>query len=163
MIEEYRLLVSQVKSQRKQIKKTLKKLNALGTKKADALVHPLQAEIVNEIDCLKCANCCSTTSPLFRDVDIKRLAKFVGEKESDFIDKRLELDPEDGYYALKKSPCCFLGEDNYCVVYSARPKACAEFPHTDRKNFIGISKLSEKNSRICPIVAKLLIKVEEQL
>ncbi len=35
------------------------------------------------------------------------------------------------------SPCPFLGDDNYCSVYEARPKACREYPHTDRKNGAG--------------------------
>lgn len=31
-------------------------------------------------------------------------------------------------------PCPLLGRDNYCAVYADRPKACREYPHTDRRN-----------------------------
>ncbi|MEZ5067203.1 MAG: YkgJ family cysteine cluster protein [Bacteroidia bacterium] len=35
---------------------------------------------------------------------------------------------------LKKSPCPFLLDDNHCSIYSIRPQACREYPHTIRKN-----------------------------
>lgn len=159
MLPEYADLLGKVKSQKKEIKAKLKRLSAIGAKKADALVHPLQAAVVDDIDCLSCANCCKTTSPIFRDVDIKRLSKSQGTSEKKLIDNHLFLD-DDGHYALKKSPCTFLGADNYCSVYKDRPLACREFPHTDRKNFIGINKLNEQNARICPIVAKLLLELK---
>lgn len=156
MLTEYADLLQKAKSQKKEIKSKLKRLSALGAKKADAIIHPLQEDVIKEIDCLECANCCKTTSPIFRDIDIKRLSKSLGESPKEFSDKHLFLD-SDSHYALQKSPCTFLNGDNYCSVYKDRPLACREFPHTDRKNFIGINKLNEQNARICPIVAKLLL------
>ena len=36
---------------------------------------------------------------------------------------------------LQSAPCAFLEEEtNACKIYSERPQACREFPHTDRKN-----------------------------
>lgn len=40
---------------------------------------------------------------------------------------------EDNDKVFKSMPCPFLGEDNLCSIYDIRPKACREFPHTDRK------------------------------
>jgi Fe-S-cluster containining protein len=36
------------------------------------------------------------------------------------------------------------------MIYEVRPKACREFPHTDRKKFQQISDLTLKNIPICP-------------
>ena len=41
-------------------------------------------EVFEVIDCLKCAKCCKTTSPIFRDVDIKRISKKQRMKEVDY-------------------------------------------------------------------------------
>lgn len=45
-------------------------------------------------DCLACANCCKTTSPIFRDTDVKRIAKHLRVKESQFIASYLKMDDE---------------------------------------------------------------------
>ncbi|WP_332911960.1 YkgJ family cysteine cluster protein [Algoriphagus boritolerans] len=52
-------------------------------------------------------------------------------------------------------PCPFLGADNKCLVYEDRPKACREYPHTNRKNMLGILDLSLKNTLVCPAVSKI--------
>lgn len=110
----------------------------------------------NQRDCLACANCCRTTSPIFRDRDIDRLAKHLRIRPADLIDQHLKLD-EDGDYVLRIAPCPFLDlEDNKCSVYEHRPLACREYPHTDRKNMLGILDLTERNTRVCPAVANII-------
>nr|MDK7631844.1 YkgJ family cysteine cluster protein [Globicatella sanguinis] len=79
-------------------------------------------------------NCCKTTGPLFTQKDIERLAKVFRMKPSLFIEKYLRID-EDNDYVLQQLPCPFLDSENYCLVYEDRPKACKEYPHTDRKKF----------------------------
>ena len=43
-------------------------------------------------DCLSCANCCKTTSPIFRQPDIRRMAKALRMKESQLVAQYLRLD-----------------------------------------------------------------------
>ena len=74
----------------------------------------LHEEAFEKIDCLKCANCCRNYSPRFKTPDIKRISKHLKMKEGDFIETYLHLD-NDGDYVAKKTPCPFLGEDNYCT------------------------------------------------
>jgi len=38
------------------------------------------------------------------------------------------------------------------MVYEDRPKACREYPHTDRKRMYQILDLTHKNCEVCPIV-----------
>jgi len=118
------------------------------------MMHQFSFEIVennqfSKTDCLQCANCCKTTGPLFTSADIERIAKHLRLKPSAFIDAYLRVD-EEGDYVLKTVPCTFLGADNYCSIYKVRPKACREFPHTNRKKFHQISNLTLKNVAICP-------------
>lgn len=126
----------------------------------DAQFARLHQEAFEEIDCLTCANCCKTTSPIFLQTDIDRLARVFRQKSSDFIDEYLTLD-EDGDFVLKSSPCPFLGEDNKCLVYEDRPKACREYPHTNRKNMRGILNLTLKNTLVCPAVHKIFRQMEK--
>ena len=67
-------------------------------------------------------------------------------KPQEFIETYLRID-EDNDYVLQSVPCTFLGADNYCSIYEVRPKACKEFPHTDRKKFQQITNLTLKNVR----------------
>ncbi|MBN2746575.1 MAG: YkgJ family cysteine cluster protein, partial [Bacteroidales bacterium] len=63
---------------------------------------------------------------------------------------------EDGDYVFKTMPCPFLAPDNYCLIYDFRPKACREYPHTDRTKFLQIANLTITNSATCPAVYEIL-------
>lgn len=127
------------------------KLKKKKPKNLDAIVHALHQEAFDQFDCLDCANCCSSISPIVTDKDAERMAKSQKMKATDFIDRYLYLD-EDQDYVFQGTPCPFLMADNYCCVYENRPRACREYPHTDRKRFYQILKLSHKNCEICPVV-----------
>jgi hypothetical protein len=83
-------------------------------------------------------------------------------KTQAFIDQFLRVD-EDRDYVLQSVPCTFLGADNYCSIYEVRPKACAEFPHTDRKKFQQISNLTLKNVAICPAAFNIVEKMKARI
>lgn len=139
-------------------KKLKDKLKNTKPKNLDNIFHDLHEETFKQIDCLDCANCCKTTSPIFIQTDIDRLAKVFRMKSSQFIDEYLHRD-EEGDYVLNNSPCPFLGSDNKCLVYEDRPKACREYPHTNRKNILGILDLSLKNTLVCPAVSKIFYEI----
>lgn len=135
-------------------KKLLQKLKKVKNKVLDEMFESAHEEKFEKIDCLQCANCCKTTSPIFLQTDIDRLARVFRMKSSEFIDTYLYRD-EEGDYVLNTAPCPFLHEDNTCLVYEERPKACREYPHTNRKNMHGILELSLKNTLVCPAVLEI--------
>jgi uncharacterized protein len=114
----------------------------------------------SKIDCLECANCCKTISPAMNDTDVSRMASFFKIKASDFIDKYLYLDSE-GDYVFNSTPCPFLMDDNKCQIYASRPKACREYPHTDRKRFYQLLDLTAKNSKVCPAVFNIVEQIKK--
>jgi len=77
--------------------KYLKKLKGLKTAVLDELFHSAHERVFRKTDCLQCANCCKTTSPIFRGVDIQRLSKALKVKTAFFIDCFLQLDDEGDY------------------------------------------------------------------
>lgn len=123
--------------------------------KLDREIELLHEEACNEIDCLACGNCCRSLGPMILSSDIDGLTKPLRMKAADIMNTYLRTD-EDGDMVFKEMPCPFLGTDNYCAVYQNRPKACREYPHTDRKKFHQIFNLSIKNAETCPIVFKVL-------
>ena len=151
---------ARAKDERKANKKFLNRLARQKPKQLDQTVAQLHDEVFEEIDCLVCANCCKTTSPIFIDKDIDRIARHLGQRPADFVDQYLHLD-EDGDYVLNEAPCAFLGEDNYCSIYEVRPRACREYPHTDRKNFHQILGLTLKNTAVCPAVFEVVKRLRE--
>lgn len=158
MIDDYHKKLLRAKQERKPIKKVISQLRKQRKGDVDKKIHRLHQEAFSEIDCLSCANCCKTTGPLFTQKDINRIASQLKLSPIQFINKYLRVD-EDNDYILQTVPCSFLGEDNYCSIYEFRPKACREYPHTDRINQLGILKLTEKNVNICPAVANIFIQL----
>ena len=156
-LEKHRTLVRQ---KAKENKKFFQKLKRVKPKVLDQKMHQLHEEILACTDCLECANCCSTTGPLFTDKDIGRIAKYLRIKPSEFTEKYLRID-EDKDYVLQQVPCAFLDEDNRCKIYDVRPKACREFPHTDRIKQYQILNLTQKNVAICPAVYHIVEKLKK--
>lgn len=143
-------------------KKFFTKLKKKPPKHLDQLMSELHEDEFERTDCLTCANCCKTTGPLFTDKDVRRIAKHLRIKEQKFIETYLRVDDENDM-VLQKVPCSFLGADNYCSIYDIRPKACREFPHTNRKKFQQISNLTLKNVAVCPAAFNIVEEMKKRL
>jgi len=143
-------------------KKFFTKLKKKPPKNLDYVMQELHKEEFQNTDCLTCANCCKTTGPLFTNADVERISKHLKLKPQQFIARYLRLD-EDNDHVLQQVPCTFLGSDNYCSIYDVRPKACREFPHTDRKKFHQISQLTLKNVAICPAAFNIVEAMKKKL
>ena len=115
-------------------------------------------EAFNKINCVECANCCKNYSPRFKGPDIKRISKYLGMKETVFIDTYLVMDGE-GDYVVKSTPCPFLGADNLCGIYEQRPTDCKRFPYTDEDIFFKMPLITLKNASFCPAVYYVLEKL----
>ncbi|MEO2064607.1 MAG: YkgJ family cysteine cluster protein [Christiangramia sp.] len=162
MEEILKQLPEKAKGMKKQHKKFFAKLKKKPPKNLDAVMQELHEEEFQQTNCLECANCCKTTGPLFTQKDIERLSKHFRMKPGEFIDSYLRID-EDKDYVLQNLPCPFLGADNYCMVYEVRPKACREYPHTDRKDFHKIANITLKNTAICPAAFNIVEKMRANL
>ena len=146
----------------KENKKYFQKLKKRTPKNLDVVVHKIHDKVFQYTDCLSCGNCCKTTSPIFTEKDIQRIAKHLRLKEHQFISHYLQRD-EDDFWVLQETPCPFLDTDNYCFIYDIRPKACAEYPHTDRKKFIQLADLTIKNTEICPAVYDIVEELKKEI
>lgn len=147
----------------KENKKYFANLKRRTPKNLDVVMQELHDEEFKKTDCLDCGNCCKTTSPIFTHKDIERISKHLKMKVSDFISTYLERDSDD-FMVLKTAPCAFLDEsDNTCFIYDVRPKACAEYPHTNRRKFIQITDLTVTNTFVCPATYNIVEALKKRL
>ncbi len=155
---EYDHLLEKHMVEKEERAKAMKRLKKKRPKNLDDVFHEAHDNAFAKIDCLNCANCCKTTSPIFRDVDIQRIAKKLKMSSESFEKKYLRVD-EDEDWVLKTAPCAFLLEDNSCFIYDIRPLACREYPHTDRKRMGQVIDLTQKNGEVCPAVSEIIGEV----
>jgi hypothetical protein len=138
--------------------KTTQKLAKQNPRELDRIVHSLHEQAFSLYDCLGCANCCRSISPAMSHNDVDQIARKLKIKPSEVVVRHLRMD-EEGDYVFNEAPCPFIDVDNFCSVYSYRPKACREYPHTDRARFYQLLQLSLKNAEICPVVFTILMKL----
>lgn len=162
MNEQLQDLSKRAREKNAENRKFFSKLKKKPPKNLDYLMQDLHDAEFERTDCLDCANCCKTTGPLFTNSDITRIAKYLRLKPQQFIEKYLQVDEENDH-VLQRVPCTFLDNENYCSIYEVRPKACREFPHTDRKKFHQISNLTLKNVAICPAAFNIVEEMKRRL
>ncbi len=142
----------QAANQQKAYKRFLEKADL---RKTLRVLPDLHEKAFAKIDCLQCANCCKNYSPRFKSPDIKRIAKHLKIKETDFREKYLQLD-SDGDEVLKSKPCPFLESDNTCAIYDVRPSDCSRFPYTDEDVLLKRKNLTLMNATVCPAVFEVM-------
>ena len=143
-------------------RKLFAKLRKRRSAQDDALINEVHDLVFSNINCLECANCCKTHSPIILQKDIERISKHLNIKQNEFVSKYLLFD-EDGDWVFTTAPCPFLQTDNKCSIYEVRPKACQEYPHTNRKKIYQIAELTLVNAEICPAVMPILNSVSKQI
>ena len=126
----------------------------------DNTINKLHKQVFKETDCTQCANCCKKGSPSFSFTDIKRLAGHLGITNKAFRKKYL-MKADDGDLMFSKTPCVFLGKDNRCTVYEARPANCRQYPHTQRSDYFRNLELGIDNTFLCPAVLRIYERMRE--
>ncbi|MDL5502639.1 MAG: YkgJ family cysteine cluster protein, partial [Candidatus Methanoperedens sp.] len=127
------------------------KMCDISDEKIDSVVHKLYRDIVSEIDCQKCANCCIEMVPILDNEDIDKFSKGSGIPVAEFKSKYLVKNKGSNDYTFNKMPCPFL-KNNSCSCYAYRPKDCVAYPHLHKNEFTSRLINVIVNSSICPIV-----------
>jgi len=84
-------LTKEAKDKHIENKKYFDKLKKKTPKNIDYIMQDLHDAEFKKTDCLKCANCCKTTGPLFTSADIERVSKYLRQKPQQFIDQYLRI------------------------------------------------------------------------
>lgn len=90
--------------------------------------------------CQCCGACCRVPGVVrVSDIDIERLATYLGLTSEAFIADYTELSPSRTGLVLKgdhSAPCMFLTPENQCQVHFARPQQCRDYPERWRSDDI---------------------------
>lgn len=140
----------------------LKNIKKTKNKTVAAIAEKAHTDVFNELDCLKCANCCKSIPPIVTKSDAKRISKHLNLSLAQFETKYLTTD-EDGDTVLNTSPCVFLQTDNKCSIYPYRPKACSAYPHTGHYEFVNNLHLHQQNASYCPAVFNIINRMMKKL
>ena len=128
--------------------------------KVDAAFQLIHEEVFAETDCLECGNCCKSLGPRLTDADIRRVSVVLKVKPSELTERYLRLD-EDNDYVFRQMPCPFLDAGNFCGIYENRPRACRDYPHTDRRRMQQILDITLKNIETCPAVFEIVERIKK--
>ena len=130
--------------------------------KVDKIVQRLNKEIVEQIDCTTCGNCCKNLRPCVTDKEIDYLSVIDNMTHEQFVSNFIEADQFDESRYLKDTPCKYL-EDKKCSIYADRPKDCKSYPHTHKRGFTSRTFFMIENYGICPIVFNLFEQLKREL
>ena len=159
LIEEWR---NKKAGAKKQHKKLIRKLQTHKGKRLNQFGNELHERVFSKVDCLDCANCCTSIPPMVNKTDVARIAKRLGLKVTEFEKQYLKVD-EDGDTVMNQSPCPFLLADNKCFVYEFRPKACRAYPHTNNLEFSKNLSYHATNAQYCPAVFHILEEMKRSI
>lgn len=162
ILKDVKKIKLEAKKAEKENRLFFKKLKNKRPKNLDNIVHRLDEEFFGNFDCLSCANCCKILGPRITQKDIERISRFLKIREAEFVKKYLRID-QDNDYVFKQMPCPFLDAENYCIIYSHRPKACKDYPHTSQRRFYQILDETLENTKICPAVYEIIENLKREI
>jgi Fe-S-cluster containining protein len=122
-------------------------LKAQNAEKIDEIVHRLYEDILSQISCVECGNCCMNLRPI---ATVKELSRFV------------EPENIEAFMYLKAFPCKYI-KDKKCTIYSDRSEECRSYPYLHRDNFIARTHGILQNYEICPIVFNVFERLKKEL
>lgn len=128
--------------------------------KIDEIVHRLNVEISNQIDCTACGNCCVKLTPCINKQDIAKISNRLSPKPEQIKLDYIEIIEGEQYF--NNLPCSFL-KDKKCTIYDDRPEECSEFPYLHKKRFVSRLWGVIDNYAICPIVFNVFEALKTKL
>ena len=132
--------------------------------KIDQIVHELYENVLEYIDCTKCANCCIELETCFQIEEIDRLTKHLNIDKNEFINQSTNPDQfgdKDKFY-LNSKPCQFL-TNKKCTIYELRPEECNSYPYLHKDNFNSRLLGVIENYAICLIVYNVSELLKQEL
>lgn len=128
--------------------------------KVDSIVHRLNREISNQIDCTSCGNCCKMMKPSVTEKDVDRLANKLDITPAKVRETYVEKEDHTDFF--KDAPCRFLNNKK-CTIYEDRPDDCRSFPHLHKDYFSSRMFQVIANYSTCPIVYNVVERLKERL
>ena len=132
--------------------------NRADAEELDAHFLKLHCELFSTYDCCNCNNCCKELDIFLECDEIESIAKFLGQKEDDFISEYIQKNGDN--YQINAKPCRFLCADGKCQIQGCKPSACKDFPFTDKPERLYSLYEVLEFSEVCPVVLEILERLK---
>jgi len=130
----------------------------------DALVEEIAAEVVPQIDCTGCANCCRRLGLGLTPQDISAMARALHVSGAQVIARDVDFETarREGEWGMMRCSPCPLLRNNRCTIYSYRPQACQIYPGLTPE-FLWSMDVVLEGARTCPIIFNVLGRLKVRL
>ena len=126
-------------------------------KTLDRQFKQLHNKYFKTFDCDKCRNCCKVLGISMNEDELNAVCKHYHLDIYKLKNKVLK--EKYGKYVAK--PCPFLNKDNSCKIDECLPKSCRDYPYTNKKERLYSLLTIVNNSKVCPVVYKILEDLKE--
>jgi len=92
------------------------------------LAYDVCKKLHDTSECRMCGRCCHQPNITVMDDEVERIASQTEMELFDFVTEYLYRE-EDRWLFKKSGACRFLGPDNKCTIWPARPEICGDFPY----------------------------------
>ena len=126
----------------------------------DVIVHQLNEQVTQQVDCTLCGNCCKSLMINVTSEEASSLAVHLQISVDDAKEKYIE-ESDQGQLIINTIPCHFLSGTT-CSIYQHRFMECREFPHLHKPHFTRRLFGTMMHYGICPIIFNVVehLKVE---
>ena len=122
----------------------------------------LHKEIFAQYDCSKCRNCCKEYKTEIPKKDLEKIAKKLDMSKSLLISTFLEKDSKSENYLVRGEACAFLDQEGACILGNCKPKACRDYPFTNKPDRKGSLLDIVQNTLVCPVVYEILERLKAE-
>lgn len=126
----------------------------------DALVETIAAEVIPQIDCTACANCCRGIPIELIPEDLPVMAAALRLPVPEVAARYLQPDPA-GWSVFNQVPCPLL-DGHLCRIYPHRPRACRDYPPLT-PDFRWLAHDLRHGLGICPILFNVFARLKRRL
>lgn len=128
----------------------------------DALIDSIAAEVVPQIDCTRCANCCRALPVGLTPGDIPPLADALDLTPQHTVERYVAPGTRhDEWGVMRGSPCPLL-RDKRCSVYAQRPQSCRAYP-AFTPDFRWLRGHILRGAGACPIIFNVIERLKIRL
>ena len=123
----------------------------------DQQFKELHNKYFKNVDCSKCRNCCKVLGVSMNEEELNKICMKYNLDINNMKNKILNEE----YGTFTARPCPFLNKDNSCQIKDCLPRSCIDYPYTDKEESLYSLLTVVNNSKVCPVVYKILEELKE--
>jgi hypothetical protein len=130
----------------------------------DRLVDEIAAEVIPQIDCTTCANCCRSLRVGLTPDDVPPLVEALRLPPERVIAVYVDQEAgaqQDEWGVFRCSPCALL-HNKLCTVYAHRPQSCRDYPALT-PDFRWLYGEIARGAGLCPIIFNVIERLKLRL